>query len=247
MRIEYGKLSLQGHRKDNQDRVGIAVAETAAMLLTFDGMGGHSDGARAAEVALATVEALFREVPKPIFDPQGFLYMALGRAHDDVVRDGESIHVDERPRATCAICLIQDKAAYWAHVGDSRVYLLRNARVHERTRDHSHVEVLLQEGVIQEHQIAAHPMRNYVESCLGGDAPLPGITVSRKRPLKTGDVLLACTDGVWSGMSDRDLARRISQTDRPVLDNLRDTLEQAVRSNAPYSDNTTAAALRWLG
>ncbi len=247
MRIEFGKLSLQGHRKENQDRVGIAVADRAAMLLTFDGMGGHTDGGRAADVALTTVEKLFRDTPKPIFDPQGFLYTALGRAHDEVVRDGENIHVDERPRATCAICLVQDKAAYWAHVGDSRVYLLRNSRVQERTRDHSHVEVLLQEGVIKEHQIAAHPMRNYVESCLGGDAPLPGITVSRKKPLKAGDVLIACTDGVWSGIGDRELARLACRDDQPVLANLREALERAVDASAPYSDNTTAASLRWLG
>ena len=247
LRIEYGKVSLQGYRKDNQDRVSIAVAEKAAMLLAFDGMGGHSDGARAAEVALATVERLFREAPKPIFDPQGFLYLALGRAHDAVVLDGASVDVDDRPRATCAICLVQDKACYWAHVGDSRVYLVRKGRVRERTRDHSHVEVLLQEGVIEEHQIAAHPMRNFVESCLGGDSALPGITVSRKKPLAAGDVIIACSDGLWSGLPERELARLAAREELSVVESLKEIAEKAVEANAPYSDNTTAAGIRFLG
>ena len=247
MRIEYGKVSLLGHRKDNQDKVSVVVMDNAAMLLTFDGMGGHSDGARAAEVAMAKVDELFRATPQPIFDPQGFLYTALGRAHDAVVADGESVHVDDRPRATCAVCLIQDKAAYWAHVGDSRVYLLRNGVVRERTRDHSHVEVLLQEGVIGEHEVASHPMRNYVESCLGGDAALPGITVSRKKNLKAGDVLIACTDGLWSGLSDKQIAKLANRPDVPILESLKEMAELAVEANSPYSDNTTVATLRWLG
>lgn len=247
MRIEYGKVSLQGDRKDNQDKTTVVVAEKAAILLTFDGMGGHMDGARAAAVAMGTVERLFNEAPKPIFDPQGFLYTALGHAHDAVVEDGAAVAVDDRPRATCAICLVQDQAAYWAHVGDSRVYLLRSGRIKDRTRDHSHVEVLLQEGVIQEHQIHTHPMRNFVESCLGGDAALPSITVSRKKRLKTGDLLLTCTDGLWSGISERELGRLSKVDERPLLDNLREMADTAVAANAPYSDNTSAASLRWLG
>lgn len=247
MRVEYGKISQLGDRKDNQDKAKVVVAENAALLLTFDGMGGHLDGARAAEVALAAVEASFLAAPKPIFDPQGFLYNALGKAHDAVVKDALGVDVDARPRATCAICLVQDKAAYWAHVGDSRVYHLRKSRVIERTRDHSHVEVLLQEGVIKEHQMTNHPMRNYVESCLGGDEALPSISVSRKKRLRDGDTLLACTDGLWSGIAESDMARLATRGDVPILDSLREMVEHAVQTNAPHSDNTTVASLRWLG
>lgn len=247
MRIEYGKISVQGDRKENQDKAKIVVADNAALLLTFDGMGGHFDGARAAEVALSTVEDLFNNARKPIFDPQGFLYMALGRAHDAVVNDAAEVAIDDRPRATCAICLVQDKAAYWAHVGDSRVYLLREGRVTERTRDHSHVEVLLQEGVIKEHQLKTHPMRNFVESCLGGDDALPSITVSSKKRLKAGDMLIACTDGLWSGIAEKELAKMAARDELPLIDSLREMVEQAVGANSPYSDNTTATSLRWLG
>ena len=170
-------------------------------------MGGHAEGARAAETALATLLEAFWQTPHPIFDPLGFLHLSLGRAHEEVVKLGVGLAVEARPRATCAVCLVQDSAAYWAHVGDSRVYQLRQSQVLERTRDHSHVEVLLREGLITEAEVQGHPMRNYVECCLGGDAALPEMSISTRRRLKAGDVLLLCTDGLWANLEDQDFVR----------------------------------------
>ena len=154
--------------------------------------------------------------------------------------------VEARPRATCAVCLVQDGAAYWAHVGDSRIYLLRNCHVSERTRDHSHVELLLQEGLITEDELTDHPMRNFVECCLGGDVTLPGMTVTNQKRLNHGDTLLACTDGLWSGLADDEIAR-LSTADDGLTEGLRRLGEQAVRACGPYADNTSAVALRWDG
>ncbi len=129
MEIEYAKVSALGDRTDNQDRAAVVVADDAAMMLVFDGMGGHSDGARAAEVGLRVVQDLFVSSELPIFDPQGFLYMALARAHDEVVALGADVDLDFRPRATCAVCLVQDGGSYWAHIGDSRIYHMRSGQV----------------------------------------------------------------------------------------------------------------------
>lgn len=246
MKIEYANLSLTGNRKDNQDRVAIAVGKDAALLMVFDGMGGHSDGAVAAETALAAVQAVFEATPKPIFDPQGFLYLAMGAAHEAVVGLARDLEVDLRPRATCAVCLVQDDACYWVHVGDSRIYLLRDNAVHQVTRDHSHVEVLIAEGVISREEAAEHPMRNYVESCLGGDDALPGITVSRRHDIAPGDVLLLCSDGLWSGLSDDEMVQLAYERRTPFPTVLKVMCEVAIKNNGKRADNTTVAALRWL-
>lgn len=215
-------------------------------MIVVDGMGGHAHGARAAEVTVSTLKECFAEAGAPVFDPQGFLTLSLARAHDRVVKLGEGVALDQKPRATCAVCLVQDANSYWAHVGDSRIYQIRGGTVRERTRDHSHVELLLREGLIAEHEIRTHPMRNFVECCIGGDVPLPDMSVSGRKKLRPGDVLLACTDGLWSGIEDHALAEAL-HTDDPLDPVLRSVAERAIARNAPYSDNTSVVAVRWHG
>ena len=134
MQIETADVSLIGHREENQDRVAVAAADNAVLLVVIDGMGGHAEGARAAETALATLLEAFWQTPHPIFDPLGFLHLTLGRAHEEVAKLGASLPLEMRPRATCAVCLVQGGSAFWAHIGDSRVYLLRRGKVFKRTR-----------------------------------------------------------------------------------------------------------------
>ena len=247
LKIEYAKVSALGDRQDNQDRAAVVVSENAAIMLVFDGMGGHADGAVAAEVGLRTVQDRFTSATLPIFDPQGFLYMALSAAHDEVVRIGADLAVDFRPRATCAVCLIQETGTWWAHIGDSRIYQMRRGRVVTRSRDHSHVEVLIQEGAITEEEALDHPMRNFVECCIGGDAPVPDMSITRKKRLQPGDVLLACSDGLWSGINDVEIAEIATRTSMTLAENLKALSMKALTMNAPYSDNTTGTALLWLG
>lgn len=247
MHVEHAKLSLAGNRSENQDRVDVVLHGEALLMMAVDGMGGHAEGAKAAEVAVRTLKECFAEVTTPVLDPQGFLTMSLARAHENVVQMGAGVTLDLRPRATCAVCLVQDAGAFWAHVGDSRVYQARDGSIHERTRDHSHVELLLREGLIAEQDMRGHPMRNFVECCLGGDAPLPDMSVTARKKLQRGDVLLVCTDGLWSGLEDLDIGALAGARPTSLASALRALAEKAVRRNSPYSDNTSAAALRWLG
>jgi serine/threonine protein phosphatase PrpC len=158
---------------------------------------------------------------------------------------GSRLALDLRPRATCAVCIVQRSEAYWAHIGDSRVYHLRGGRVRYRTRDHSHVEQLLREGSITEDQSMGHPMRNYVECCLGGEATLPEMTISRRQALEHGDVLLVCSDGIWANLKDADIAGFWKPGDGGCLDALTALADRAVAASAPHSDNASAASLVW--
>jgi serine/threonine protein phosphatase PrpC len=247
LQVEYADLSLLGGREENQDRVAVAVAEHAALLVVVDGMGGHAEGARAAEVTLKTLLEAFWHTPQPLFDPLGFLHLTLGRAHEEVVRIGLHLPLEQRPRATCAVCLVQQGSAYWVHVGDSRIYLLRQGAVAARTRDHSHVELLLREGLITPDQAHNHPMRNYVECCLGGDPVLPDMTIAQRRVLQRDDVLFVCTDGVWGCLRDTEIATALTMTGIPSRDQLAALCRTAVAAAGPTSDNTSGAVLRWHG
>ena len=246
MKVEYAKVSALGDRKDNQDRGAIVVSDEAVLMMVFDGMGGHSDGAIAAQTGLKVVQDLFTSSQMPVFDPQGFLYMALSRAHDEVVNVGSNLAVDFRPRATCALCLVQESGAFWAHIGDSRIYQVRGEDVLLRSRDHSHVEVLIQEGAITEEEALNHPMRNFVECCIGGDSPVPDMSITGRIPLQKDDVLLACSDGLWSGLSDKDMAAIARPGDDDLVESLKAIILKALSVNSPHSDNTTGTALRFI-
>lgn len=246
MRVDHAKLTLPGNRTENQDRVDVIASGDALLMVVVDGMGGHAHGARAAEVTVATLKEYFAEMALPVFDPQGFLTLSLARAHERVVKLGDGVALDHKPRATCAVCLVQDGGAYWAHVGDSRIYLLRGGRIATRTRDHSHVELLLREGLIAESEMRGHPMRNFVECCLGGDLPLPDMSVTARNKLEPGDALLACTDGLWSGLEDEDLAL-VNDAATPIEKAIRVLADRAVVNNSPHSDNTSVTAVRWRG
>lgn len=244
MRVDVAQASLIGSREDNQDRSLVAVSEHAALLAVVDGMGGHAAGAAAAEMACQQLLQRFEAVPQPLLDPLGFLHIALGQAHAALVELGADMPIERRPRATCAVCLVQDGVAYWVHAGDSRVYLLRKGGVLRRTRDHSHVELLLQEGLITAQQAQTHPLRNFVEVCLGGEQPLPEMQMGRSQLLNPGDVLLVCSDGFWSGLEDELLADALN-TDLALPQLLQSLAERAVHNGGSHSDNTTAALLRF--
>jgi PPM family protein phosphatase len=246
LRVEYADISLLGGREENQDRVVAAVAEQAVLLLVVDGMGGHAHGARAAQVTQQVIAEAFWHAPQPLFDPLGFLHLTLGRAHDEVVKLGAQLPLEQRPRATCAVCLIQQRASWWAHVGDSRLYHVRHGALVARSRDHSHVELLLREGLISAEQAQNHPMRNFVECCLGGDPILPDMSLTRRRPLEPNDVLLVCSDGLWGPLTDAEIAAELG-TPGELRGKLLQLGERAVQRAGGASDNTSAAALRWLG
>ncbi len=243
MQFELAEISLIGAREENQDRMATVVDGSTALIAVFDGMGGHSDGAGAAELARKVLLSRFEAVQHPLLDPLSFLHLALGAAHAAMVAMGSNLPLEQRPRATGAVCLVQDSTAWFAHVGDSRIYHLRDGAVLSRTRDHSHVELLVQEGLISAQQAQSHPMRNFVESCLGGDALLPEMLVGRCVRVRSGDTMLVCSDGFWSNLLDEDIAASI-YSGVPLATALQAITEFAVRRAGAGADNATVAALR---
>jgi serine/threonine protein phosphatase PrpC len=245
LQFEIAEISLLGAREENQDRIAAVVDAECALIAAFDGMGGHADGARAAEHARTTFLARFAAQAHPLIDPLSFLHMTLGAAHTDMVAIGLHLPLEQRPRATGAVCVVQDDTAWWAHVGDSRVYHLRAGQIVSRTRDHSHVELLLQEGLISAHQAQNHPMRNFVESCLGGDPMLPEMRIGRCVRMRQGDTMLACSDGFWANLLDEDIAASF-YSGVPLPTALQAITEFSVRRAGPGADNSSAVVLRVL-
>jgi len=158
---------------------------------------------------------------------------------------GAALSPELRPRTTITVCLIADNCATWAHVGDSRIYLMRDQKVLIRTRDHSAVELLVQQGLIKDADVHTHPMRNFVEQCLGGEPEMPNMTIAEPRQLMAGDVLLLCSDGFWAPLDEIHVAQEVCS--RIELQTMLDVLAaEAEETASPSSDNVTAVALKWM-
>jgi PPM family protein phosphatase len=242
LHFETAEISLIGDREENQDRAAVQRENGDVLLVVADGMGGHAGGALAAEVAVDSLCRSFAAVDAAA-GSRDWLRDAVASAHDAVVAIGERRGIPSRPRATLAVCMVRHGQANWAHVGDSRVYLVRDGAVVTRTRDHTPLEGLLQDGLISEEEIMGHPMRHYVEYCLGGAAERPVITVSESVALAEGDLLVVCSDGLWSGLDNGDIAAG-PEPGGGLQGWLERLAHRAVQACLPYSDNTTAVALR---
>ena len=237
-----------GGRPVNQDRVAWLSTADAVLMVVADGMGGHLQGEVAAQIAIETLTERFRaEARTRLADPADFLAATLLQAHQIVARySAESrIAPHAAPRTTCIACVVQDGHAIWAHAGDSRLYLINPhpsgpARV-AHTRDHSIVQRMIDDGQLSNTQAADHPLRNRVFSCLGGDAA-PQIEVSRAVPLRDGDLIALCTDGVWLPLG-KTLAAELGHA--PLHATVSNLLDNAESKAGPGADNLTLIAMRW--
>jgi len=137
---------------------------------------------------------------------------------------------------------VQDGHAWWLHVGDCRLYHVREGRIVSRTRDHTVVQSLIDEGRIREEAIASHPERNRLLQCLGGYlAPSP--EGAQRARLAKGDVLLLCSDGFWGPLTQRQMLHALIA--RRLEDAIPELAELAELRGGPSADNVSALAIAW--
>ncbi|UCV28175.1 PP2C family protein-serine/threonine phosphatase [Ferribacterium limneticum] len=243
MRFTIYQESRQGGRANNEDRTTYCYSRDALLMVVADGMGGHHYGEIAAQIAVQTLADSFQREARPVLnDPFRFLQKGMTNAHHAILDYTARHRLKDTPRTTCVACVIQDNVAYWAHAGDSRLFLMRDGRVVAQTRDHSRIRLLVEEGMITEAQAAFHPDRNKIYSCLGSPTP-PEIEFSRKTPLDHGDILLLCSDGLWGEMSGEMIAVALKGAN--LLQAVPMVLNQAELKGGAHGDNLSVVAVRW--
>lgn len=237
-----------GGREINQDRVAWLATADAVLMVVADGMGGHLHGEIAAQIAVDTMTERFRgEATTLLADPAHFLVSTLNQVHQIIVNYAaeRSIPSHAAPRTTCIACVVQNGQASWAHAGDSRLYLIHGRAPGTegvvRTRDHSLVQRMIDEGSLSYAAAADHPLRNRVLSCLGGDAP-PQIEMSPAVSLQDGDLIALCTDGAWSPLG---VALVTELRRAPLNASVPHLLDAAEHAAGPGADNLTLIAMRW--
>jgi serine/threonine protein phosphatase PrpC len=232
-----------GGRRVNQDRLGYWSTPGCLLMAVADGLGGHPNGEVAAEIAIQILGLTFEREARPtIADPHAFLFRTIAAAHAAIVREAERLELADTPRTVIVACVIQDGMAHWTHVGDSRLYLVRDGRIVHRTRDHTVVQELVDSGRIREEAALSHPERNRLLQCLGGfAAPRPDPTTSTR--LARNDIVLLCSDGFWNPLTQRQLLHALMTRDLDAA--VADLAELAERRAGPSSDNVSVVAMNW--
>ena len=247
MKFNVYQVSRKGGRQKNEDRMGYCYTRSSGLFALADGMGGHPEGEVASQLALQTLAAMFQRDAKPLLnDPIRFLQEAVLAGHHQLLRYATDRGLMDTPRTTIVACVLQGKAAYWAHCGDSRLYLVRGDKLVVRTRDHSYTELhgaLAQSG--QPLPADLHRFnRNVLFTCLGSPGK-PVVDTSGPLQLQPGDRVMLCSDGLWGSIGDPTIVQMLA--DRPISDAVPELAEQALRQAGAKSDNVTVLAVEWEG
>ena len=241
MRFTVYQVSRKGGREKNEDRMGYCYTRDSGLFALADGMGGHPEGEVASQMALQTLAAMFQREAKPrLKDPLHFLHDAIIAGHHQLLRYATEKGLVDTPRTTVVACVLQGNSAYWAHCGDSRLYLVRGDKLVARTRDHSYTE--LQETLSHVVPMGERFNRNVLFTCLGSPGR-PVVDTSGPLVMQPGDRVLLCSDGLWGSVTDAAIAEMLA--DRPISDAVPELVEQALRQAGAKSDNVTVLAVEW--
>ena len=241
MRFSVYQVSRKGGREKNEDRMGYCYTRDAGLFALADGMGGHPEGEVASQLALQTMSAVFQREAKPrLADPLRFLQESITAGHHQLLRYATERALMDTPRTTVVACLLQGHSAYWAHCGDSRLYLVRGDKLLARTRDHSYSE--LQDTLSQVVPMSDRVNRNVLFTCLGSPGK-PVIDTSGPLRLQPGDRVLLCSDGLWGSLPDPVITEQLSRL--PISEAVPELVERALRKAGDRSDNVTVLAVEF--
>jgi protein phosphatase len=252
MKITYKALSDVGRkRKGNEDS--LFVNPEQHLFVVADGMGGHAAGEIASKVAVDSINEFVcltggdEEITWPFGLDENISYdgnrlkTAIRYANRKVLEATKEKSEYEGMATTVAAVLVDGDSANVGHVGDSRVYLVRDGEITQLTSDHSWVNEQILSGVISPDQARTHPLRNVVTRALGGK---PDLQVDMQlHKIKSGDVLLLCSDGLTTMITDEEISRLVRDAGSDVEKAAQSLVASANAKGG--EDNITVLLLRF--
>jgi serine/threonine protein phosphatase PrpC len=234
-------------RQNNEDSFGYWEPEDDQQFLrkgrlavVADGMGGYEGGQEASRLAVETLMAVYRDADGN--DPQAALIEALQSAHEQI-RQYSFAHPELRGMGTtCTAAAIVQDELYFVHVGDTRLYLIRDGHITRVTRDHSYVGRLVEAGMISAEEAEHHPQRNILTAALGTNPELMMDAPEQSEALRPADVLVICTDGLWGLVRDPEILDIVENKSADKAG--RELIALAKERGGP--DNITVEILRLL-
>ncbi|MGB4359029.1 MAG: protein phosphatase 2C domain-containing protein [Rhodoferax sp.] len=196
----------KGDRDYQQDQVMVLShprVKGCLLAVLADGMGGRSGGRKASDQVMMTARQLFERYDPASDDADAILKQLLNEAH--TVIKLIAISAEQEPHSTLVAFLLNPGGdCHWIHAGDSRIYHYQGKQLVKRTLDHSYVQLLVNRGEITPEQAQNHPKSNILVGCLGSEND-PPVSLHHIAQMRAGDVLMACSDGVWHYFTEDEL------------------------------------------
>lgn len=196
-------------RAANEDWLGDRQTPNGWVAVVCDGMGGHVGGATASHIA---VESILDFLSNEYFeDARIAIGKAIDHANAAIIQRASHEPELQGMGATCVLLIIREGKVYIGHVGDSRIYLIRDHRIHQLTKDHSYVQMLVDMGEITAEQAEHHPRKNEITNALGIPQMQPATVMQNPIDPQAGDCFLMCSDGLSGMVENKTIEHVVSQ------------------------------------
>lgn len=228
------------HNEDNMAYVipkdPVIMGKQGALFIVADGMGGHAAGEVASEIAVDTVSNVYYQEDSD--EAPSLLLKAIKRANALIYQRAAENMLRSGMGTTCVATIMRGNTAYFANVGDSRAYFIRNGQIKRVSQDHSWVEEQVRAGLLSEEQARSHAQRNVITRCLGTQSDVDVDIFYEK--LQEGDIILLCSDGLSGLVNDEELCSIVQQY--PPQESVYHLVERANENGGP--DNITVIVVR---
>jgi PPM family protein phosphatase len=229
-------------RTENQDFAilsspeDVNTADRGRLMIVADGMGGHRGGATASRMAATIIKEQYLNGDFP--DPGEALRVALQMANQQIYLEAQNNPELRGMGTTCSALAIRGEEAWFAHVGDSRIYLVREDQIRQLTQDHSLVASMVREGLITSEEAEVHPRRNVLQRSMGV-VPEVEIDVSAPFRVQPGDIFILCSDGLHGVVRELEMKEVVKL---PLETVATEFVRRSIERGAP--DNVTVIVAR---
>jgi serine/threonine protein phosphatase PrpC len=245
VRLECASISGIGMRSSNQDYIGLAEQDDLSCFTVADGAGGHHGGEVAARVVVDALLAKFGA--ESAFGTRALrCYVEQAARQLALAREGKPELADMSTTVAALLVDQRNARAVWAHLGDTRIYLFRDARLHAVTRDHSLTQQLIDAGYVEADQLRIHPQRNILVAAVGAEGEGAASATELPVDLVDGDAFLLCTDGLWEWVHEDRMEQTLAaaQDSHDWLSAMCEIADNAARLSGKTRDNYSAYAIR---
>jgi serine/threonine protein phosphatase PrpC len=233
------------HRENNEDNYAYwepqddaAFQRLGRLAVVADGMGGAEGGQYASKIAVGAVCEIYSSSPEP--DAQQRMLASFHEANHRVQQEARAKPMLHGMGTTLTACALLGNNLYFAHIGDSRLFLVRDGNARQLSRDHSLVARLIESGTIRPEEAETHPQKHVLTAAIGVAEDLQPDMPSAPIELRPSDVLILCTDGLWGQMTSAEIAGIASKS--APKDACKSLVQLAKQRGGP--DNITVQVLR---